>query len=59
MTTTVLDPKLLGFLARCAREAQHLSQEALVANASVNIRTVQRIEAGQPINVMSRRAKLA
>ncbi|MBJ7402165.1 MAG: helix-turn-helix transcriptional regulator [Bradyrhizobium sp.] len=56
MTTTVLDPKLLGFWARCVREAQHLSQEALAANASVNIRTIQRFEAGQPINVMSRRA---
>jgi transcriptional regulator with XRE-family HTH domain len=56
MNTTLLDPKLLGFWSRCVREAQHLSQEALAANASVNIRTVQRFEAGQPINVTSRRA---
>ncbi|WP_024342645.1 helix-turn-helix domain-containing protein [Bradyrhizobium japonicum] len=55
MNTTLLDPKTLGFWARCVREAQHLSQEALAANASVNIRTVQRFEAGQPINVPSRR----
>jgi transcriptional regulator with XRE-family HTH domain len=55
MNTTLLDPKTLGFWARCVRETQHLSQEALAANASVNIRTVQRFEAGQPINVTSRR----
>jgi transcriptional regulator with XRE-family HTH domain len=56
MNTTLLDPKMLGFWCRGVREAQHLSQEALAANASVNIRTVQRFEAGQPINVTSRRA---
>lgn len=56
MNTTLLDPKVLGFWARCVRETQHLSQEALAANASINIRTIQRFEAGQPINVTSRRA---
>jgi transcriptional regulator with XRE-family HTH domain len=56
MNTSLLDPKILGFWSRCVREAQHLSQEALAANASINIRTVQRFEAGQPINVTSRRA---
>lgn len=56
MNTTLLDPKTLGFWARCVREAQHMSQDALAANSSVNIRTVQRFEAGQPINVTSRRA---
>ncbi|MDA9529005.1 helix-turn-helix domain-containing protein [Bradyrhizobium sp. CCBAU 25338] len=56
MNITLLDPKMLGFWARCVRDAQHLSQDALAANASVNIRTVQRFESGQPINVMSRRA---
>lgn len=56
MNTTLLDPKMLGFWARCVRETQHLSQEALAANASVNVRTVQRFEVGQPINVTSRRA---
>lgn len=56
MNTTLLDPKMLGVWARCVREAQHLSQEALAVNASVNIRTVQRFEAGQTINVISRRA---
>lgn len=56
MNITLLDPKVLGLWARCVRDAQHLSQDALAANASVNIRTVQRFESGQPINVMSRRA---
>lgn len=56
MNTTLLDPKLLGFWARCIRDAQHLSQEALAASASVDIRTVQRFEAGQPVSITSRRA---
>jgi transcriptional regulator with XRE-family HTH domain len=56
MNRTILDPKLLGFWARCIRDAQHLSQEALAANASVDIRTVQRFEAGQPVSITSRRA---
>jgi transcriptional regulator with XRE-family HTH domain len=56
MNTTLIDPKMLGFWARCIRDAQHLSQEALAANASVDIRTVQRFEAGKTVNLTSRRA---
>jgi len=56
MTTTILDPKLLGFWTRCIRGASHLSQDALAANAGVDIRTVQRFEAGQPVSITSRRA---
>jgi transcriptional regulator with XRE-family HTH domain len=56
MNATLIDPKLLGFWARCIRDAQHLSQEALAANAFVDIRTVQRFEAGQPVSITSRRA---
>jgi transcriptional regulator with XRE-family HTH domain len=56
MNLTLIDPKMLGFWARCIREAQHLSQEALAANASVDIRTVQRFEAGKAVNITSRRA---
>jgi transcriptional regulator with XRE-family HTH domain len=56
MNLTILDPKLLGFWAKCVRETQHLSQDALAVNASVTIRTVQRFEAGQAVNVTSRRA---
>ncbi|MBR1090804.1 helix-turn-helix transcriptional regulator [Bradyrhizobium manausense] len=56
MNPTLIDPKMLGFWARCIRDAQHLSQEALAANASVDIRTVQRFEAGKTVNLTSRRA---
>jgi transcriptional regulator with XRE-family HTH domain len=56
MNHTLIDPKMLGFWARCIRDAQHLSQEALAANASVDIRTVQRFEAGKTVNLTSRRA---
>src|SRR5207253_2107058 len=56
MNLTILDPKLLGFWAKCVRETQHLSQDALAVNAGVTIRTVQRFEAGQAVNVTSRRA---
>jgi hypothetical protein len=56
MNPTILDPKLLGFWAKCVRETQHLSQDALAVNAGVPIRTVQRFEAGQVVNVTSRRA---
>src|SRR5450631_1197689 len=56
MNLTILDPKLLGFWAKCVRETQHLSQDALAVNAGVTIRTVQRFEAGQALNVTSRRA---
>lgn len=56
MNATLIDPKMLGFWAPCIREAQHLSQEALAANASVDIRTVQRFEAGKTVNITSRRA---
>lgn len=56
MNATLIDPKMLGFWARCVRDAQHLSQEALAANASVDIRTVQRFEAGKTVNITSRRA---
>src|SRR3954464_12947792 len=56
MNPTLVDPKMLGFWARCIREGQHLSQDALAANASVDIRTVQRFEAGKTVNITSRRA---
>jgi transcriptional regulator with XRE-family HTH domain len=52
----LLEPKMLGFWIRCIRQAQHISQEALAASAGVDIRTVQRMEAGNPVNIMSRRS---
>lgn len=56
MTTTLLDPKLLGFWARCVRETQHLSQEALAEAAGITVRTVQRFEAGEGVQIGSRRS---
>lgn len=52
---TPLDPKLLGFWVRCIRNSQSVSQEALAATANVTVRTVQRFERGQPVNLTSRR----
>jgi transcriptional regulator with XRE-family HTH domain len=56
MTTPMLDPKILGFWARCVRQSQNLSQEALAANANITVRTVQRFEAGEAVQIGSRRA---
>jgi transcriptional regulator with XRE-family HTH domain len=55
-TLDLQDPKFLGFWARCIREASHWSQEALAASSGLDVRTIQRIEAGRPINITTRRA---
>jgi transcriptional regulator with XRE-family HTH domain len=57
MTTapTLIDPKTLGFWVRCIREAQHMSQDALAEGANIDVRTIQRLEAGQAVNLTSRR----
>jgi transcriptional regulator with XRE-family HTH domain len=54
--TTVLSPNLLGFWTRCLRTTQHWSQEALAAAAGLTTRTIQRIEAGEPSTITSRRS---
>jgi transcriptional regulator with XRE-family HTH domain len=54
-TKNILDPKLLGFWARCVRDTQHISQEALAVSASVDVRTIQRFESGKQVNLTSRR----
>ncbi|WSH31080.1 helix-turn-helix transcriptional regulator (plasmid) [Rhizobium beringeri] len=54
--TTLLDPKQLGFWIKCVREGQKWSQEALAAAAGVDVRTVQRVEAGAKASVITRRA---
>lgn len=51
----LLDPKLLGFWVRCIRETQHMSQDALAKSSGVDIRTIQRMEAGNPVSVTTRR----
>lgn len=50
------DPKFLAFWTKCIREASKWSQEALAATAGLDVRTIQRIEAGQPVSVTTRRA---
>lgn len=50
------DPKFLGFWTQCIRKASHWSQEALAANSGLDVRTVQRIEAGNPTTITTRRA---
>ncbi len=58
MTTDIdtKDPKFLAFWTKCLREASHWSQEALAASAGFDVRTIQRIEAGRPVSVTTRRA---
>lgn len=55
-TLTALDPKTLGFWAKCIRETSHWSQEALAASAGLDVRTIQRIEAGKSVSITTRRA---
>jgi DNA-binding XRE family transcriptional regulator len=54
-TPILLDPKLLGFWVRCIRKTQNMSQDALAESSNVDIRTIQRMEAGNPVNVTTRR----
>jgi transcriptional regulator with XRE-family HTH domain len=51
-----LDPKILGFWVKCIRETSNWSQEAVAASAGLDVRTIQRIEAGKPISLASRRS---
>ncbi len=53
---TILAPKILGFWIRYMRDSLHWSQEALAELSGLNVRTIQRIEAGEPINITTRRA---
>lgn len=53
---TALSPSLLGFWIRCLRTTQHWSQEALAAAAGLTARTIQRIEAGEPSTITTRRS---
>jgi ribosome-binding protein aMBF1 (putative translation factor) len=51
----LLTPSEVGQLVRVARKSRRWSQEALAAEASVTHRTVQRIEAGEPSDLQTRR----
>ena len=50
------DPKFLAFWTKCIRESSHWSQEALAASSGLDVRTIQRVEAGHPVSVTTRRA---
>lgn len=50
------DPEFLAFWTRCIRETSHWSQEALAASSRLDVRTIQRIEAGRPVSITTRRA---
>ena len=50
------DPKFLAFWTKCLRESMHWSQEALAEASGLDVRTIQRIEAGRhQISITTRR----
>jgi len=51
-----LEPELLGFWVKCVREASNWSQEAVAASSGLDVRTIQRVEAGNSISLGSRRS---
>jgi len=51
-----LSPALLAAWTRCVRESNKWSQEALAAAAGLDARTIQRIEAGHPTSITTRRS---
>jgi transcriptional regulator with XRE-family HTH domain len=55
-TLTALDPKTLGFWVKCIREASNWSQEAVAVSAGLDVRTIQRVEAGKSASITTRRA---
>lgn len=52
----LLEPKVLGFWVKCIRETSNWSQEALAASSGIDVRTIQRVEAGKPASITTRRA---
>jgi len=50
-----LPPDILGFWTKCIRKSLRWSQEALAANSNLTARTIQRIEAGEPTSITTRR----
>lgn len=60
MSTTsssqIIDPQTLAWWTRCLREASQWSQEALAEASGLTVRTIQRIEAGEPSSISTRRS---
>ena len=51
-----IDPRTLGWWAHCIRVASGWSQETVAELSGLNVRTIQRVEAGYPSSVDTRRA---
>lgn len=60
MSTTsssqIIDPHTLAWWTRSLREASQWSQEALAEASGLTVRTIQRIEAGEPSSISTRRS---
>lgn len=54
--TAMLPTAMLGFWVKCVRKSMNWSQEAVAEASGVTVRTVQRIEAGEPSSVSTRRS---
>jgi transcriptional regulator with XRE-family HTH domain len=52
----LIPPLTLAWLTRTLREASNLSQEALALSSGLTTRTIQRVEAGDPSTVTTRRS---
>ncbi|MDY0871587.1 helix-turn-helix domain-containing protein [Dongia rigui] len=50
-----LSPHILAWWTKLLRETSNLSQDALAANAGLNIRTIQRIESAESTTILTRR----
>ncbi|NEK19761.1 helix-turn-helix transcriptional regulator [Rhizobium leguminosarum] len=51
-----IDPKVLGFWIKCIRNTLNWSQEAVAEQSGLTVRTIQRIEAGEPSSISTRRS---
>ncbi len=51
-----MTPAEVGFLVDVHRDAMEWSQETLVELSGLTVRTIQRVEAGQPSRLDTRRA---
>lgn len=54
--TELDDAEFVGFWARCIRQTLQWSQEALAAASGIDVRTIQRIEAGKRASVTTKSA---
>lgn len=54
--TLKLPPAMLGIWVKCIRKSMEWSQEAVAEASGLTVRTVQRVEAGHPSSVSTRRS---